>query len=135
MTNHPLKKSYQKTMKPKKTKEKKGNMFFLSKQSAASLIQRTWRDFALRMGEIRRMEVIRTSLNHVNSIKTVFFGQQGRPILRCLLSHIDLEELRKNLESGNFPLRYFLGCWELESKIQLKKSRIQDVESRIQNFL
>ena len=50
-------------MKPKKTKEKKGNMFFLSKQSATSLIQRTWRDFALRMREIRRMEVIRTSLN------------------------------------------------------------------------
>ena len=64
MTNHPLKKSYiQKTMKPekKKKKEKKGNMFF--SQSAASLIQRTWRDFALRMREIRRMEVIRTSLN------------------------------------------------------------------------
>ena len=51
-------------MKPKKKrKEKKGNMFFLSKQSAASLIQRTWRDFSLRMREIRRMEVIRTSLN------------------------------------------------------------------------
>ena len=64
MTNRPLKKSYiQKNMKPKKKKEKKGNMFFLSKQSAASLIQRTWRDFALRMGEIRRMEVIRTPLN------------------------------------------------------------------------
>ena len=65
MTNHPLKKSYiqKKTMKPKKTKEKKGNIFFLSKQSAASLIQRTWRDFVLRMREIRRMEVIRTSLN------------------------------------------------------------------------
>ena len=65
MTNHPLKKSYiQKGMKPKKKKkEKKGNIFFLSKQSAASLIQSTWRDFALRMREIRRMEVIRTSLN------------------------------------------------------------------------
>ena len=64
MTNHPLKKSYiQNTMKPKKKKEKKINIFFLSKQSAASLIQRMWRDFALRMGEIRRMEVIRTSLN------------------------------------------------------------------------
>ena len=64
MTNHPLKMSYiQKTMKPKKKKEKKRNIFFLSKQSAASLIQRRWRDFALRMGEIRRMEVIRTSLN------------------------------------------------------------------------
>ena len=63
MTNHPLKKSYiQKNMKPKKkNKEKKGNMFF--SQSAASLIQRTWRDFALRMREIRRMEVIRTSFN------------------------------------------------------------------------
>ena len=51
-------------MKPKKKKkEKKRNIFFLSKQSAARLIQRTWRDFALRMGELRRMEVIRTSLN------------------------------------------------------------------------
>ena len=49
-------------MRPKKRKkEKKGNMFF--SQSAASLIQRTWRDFALRMREIRRMEVISTSLN------------------------------------------------------------------------
>ena len=65
MTNHPIKKSYiqKKTIKPKKKKkEKKRNIFFLSKQSAASLIQRTWRDFVLRMGEIRRMEVIRISL-------------------------------------------------------------------------
>ena len=50
-------------MKQKKKKKKEGNMSFLSKQSAASLIQRTWRDFALRMREIRRMEVRRTSLN------------------------------------------------------------------------
>ena len=65
MINQSLKKSHiqKKTMKPKKKKEKKGNMSFLSKQSAASLIQRTWRDFALRMREIRRMEVRRTSLN------------------------------------------------------------------------
>ena len=65
MTNRPLKKSYiqKKNMKQKKKKKKRKEISFLSKQSAASLIQRTWRDFALRMGEIRRMEVIRTSLN------------------------------------------------------------------------
>ena len=66
MTNRQLKKSYiQKKPwnKKKKEEEKKRNMFFLSKQSAASLIQRTWRDFALRMREIRRMGVICTSLN------------------------------------------------------------------------
>ena len=61
MTNHSLRTSYiQKNHETsKKLKERKGKMFFLSKQSAASLIQRTWRDFALRMRTIRRMEVIR----------------------------------------------------------------------------
>ena len=68
----------------------------------------------------------------MNSIKTVFFGQQGRPILRCPLSHIDLEELRKNLESGNFPLSFFwyAGIWNPKYSLRNPESKTWHLESK-----